>query len=200
MAQAGHGRRVIGWQCTRHQEIEGRTGGRCQSHPFGGDRPASCQGLHTACSHGEASGRCSLAARGRPTERPHHAKKRTRSRTAEADLQQQLDPAGQPSLRTNLLHARPENEGSTCPINATVFALLWQVVKCSQEDNVPSTWHLALSMPTTKFASTIRFQLMGWQRLHTQHDVAEFAPFPLPRIRWISTQDHTGHVGASHSA
>ena len=107
--------------------------------------------------------------------------------TTEANVADDVSLAqpGQVDLRTNLLHAAFGNEGNTCYINATILAVLWQVMRSCQEDQVPTTWGSALRQPQARFTSTfkfqLKFQLMGWPGTYTQHDVAEFASFLLSR-------------------
>ena len=93
-------------------------------------------------------------------------------------LQKQLYTNQQPKagpLQMQLLQIALSNEGNTCYINATLLALLWQVMMCGKEASIPATWRRTLSQERLNPLTIIRFQLMGWQRLHAQHDVAKFA-------------------------
>ena len=87
-------------------------------------------------------------------------------------------------LHRKVVKLKMKNNSNTCYINSTVFSILWQA--CQRVDvRIPESWRRALEGGNWNPVGFLNFQLVGWRRPHSQHDVAEFIQLLMPKLNWI---------------
>ena len=90
-----------------------------------------------------------------------------------------------PDTLASLTRMRLANIGNTCYVNATVFAVLWQVYQ-RVDVIVPEAWRKIAQKTSWTPAQFLQFQMTGWAQPRRQHDASEFLLFILPKLAWAS--------------
>ena len=171
-------------QVPRHQETQGRTRGGSTSSIPTGSRLERKGGRPTAQPASKSTRQRSLASCWGTVPGSQPAAPWTISPAPEEAASQ----VGMPRQARLILDLVLPNEGETCYANASVFALLWQAAWAPTWEHLPQSWVHAITEGRASTLSLLRFQLLGWPQPRSQHDVAEFLGFIVPRIRWPPTQ------------